>query len=120
MAVGQSSLPGRSSEWASSRRIACRSYLYDSRISRFVLAANSVNLNLKRGLDRGGGCQARASFMDAKNIGFGEGHLWVGADCASGDDGAGATELPRLGNLGVAQLLPLVEAWTGESAQPPR
>ena len=27
---------------------------------------------------------------------------------------------PRLGELGVAQLLPLVEAWIGESDQPPR
>jgi len=27
---------------------------------------------------------------------------------------------PRLRELGVAQLLPLIEAWIGESARPPR
>jgi len=78
-------------------------------------------LNLKTGLDRGGGCQARAFLMAAKNIGFGGGHSGVGAGCSSGDDGvAGATGSPRLGELGVVQLLPLVEAWIGESARPPR
>jgi len=38
--------------------------------------------------------------MDAKNIGFGEGHLRVGAGCGSGDDGAGATEMPSAGGTG--------------------
>ena len=32
----------------------------------------------------------------------------------------GQRSRPRLGELGVAQLLPLVEAWIGESDQPPR
>ena len=98
MAVWRKLLPGRSGEWASSRRIACRSYLYDSRISRFVRAANSVSLNLKTSFDRGGGCQASASLLAAKNVGFGGGNSGVGAGCSSGDDGvAGATGLPSAG-----------------------
>ena len=101
IAVGRNSLHGQCGERASARRIVCRSWLYDSRISRFVRAANPVNLNLKTGLDRGGGCQARASLMAAKNIGFGGGHSGVGAGCSSGDDGAaGATGLPSAGGTG--------------------
>ena len=38
--------------------------------------------------------------MAANNIGFGGGHLGVGAGCASGDDVAGATELPSAGGTG--------------------
>ena len=57
-------------------------------------------LEFEDGLNRGGGCQTRASFIAAKNIGFGEGHLRVGAGCGSGDDGAGATEMPSAGGTG--------------------
>ena len=38
--------------------------------------------------------------MAAKNIGFGGGHLRVGAGCGSGDDGAGETEMPSAGGAG--------------------
>jgi len=51
--------------------------------------------------------------MAAKSIGFGGGHLGVGAGCSSGDDGvAGATGSPSAGKLKVAKLLLLFEAWS--------
>jgi hypothetical protein len=82
---------------------------WDSRISRFVRAAISVSLNLKTGLDRGGGCQARESLMAAKNIGFGGGHLELGLAVAVVMMESEQRSCPWLGELGVAQLLPLVE-----------